>query len=140
MSEQRDDFAGVQIYADPVDRMHAAECLADVAQLDERLCGFSTHAQFSPNRRRYSTSNTTATINTCPMITIRLPIATSSSSIPLSSDCMISAPSAEPRIDPAPPASARPPITAAAITQSSIPVPSELVPALTRAIETMAAT
>ncbi len=72
--------------------------------------------EFSPNFVRYSTSNTTATISTWPMITIRLPIGTSSSSMPLSSDCMISAPSTEPKIEPLPPASAVPPITAAAIT------------------------
>ena len=69
------------------------------------------------------------------MITMRLPIDTSSSSMPLSSDCMISAPSTEPRIEPLPPASAVPPITAAAITYSSMPVPSELVPALSRATD-----
>ncbi|MNS97127.1 hypothetical protein D3C72_1314510 [compost metagenome] len=60
--------------------------------------------------------------------------------MPLSSDCMISAPSTEPKIEPLPPASAVPPMTAAAITYSSMPVPSELVPALSRAIDTMAAT
>ena len=102
--EQRDDFAGVEVDADAVDGVHAAECLADVVQLDKRRrrSGIGCH-HFSPKRRRYNTSNTTATISTWPMITMRLPIATSSSSIPLSSDCMISAPSTEPRIEPLPP-------------------------------------
>ena len=59
--------------------------------------------------------------------------------MPLSMDCMINAPSTEPKMEPLPPDSAVPPITAAAITYSSMLVPREFVPALSRAIDTMAA-
>ncbi len=53
---------------------------------------------------------------------------------------MISAPSTEPSTVPLPPDSATPPITAAAITYSSMSVPSELVPAFSRATATTDAT
>ena len=52
---------------------------------------------------------------------------------------MISAPSTEPSTVPLPPDRLTPPITAAAITYSSMPVPSELVPAFRRATATIAA-
>ena len=61
------------------------------------------------------------------------------STMPDTSDCMTSAPSIAPEIVPMPPANDVPPITAAAITLSSIPVPRLLTAALSRAIWTAAA-
>ena len=56
--------------------------------------------------------------------------------MPDCSDCISTAPSIAPATVPTPPASDVPPITAAAMTRSSASVPSELVAALSRAIDT----
>jgi hypothetical protein len=60
--------------------------------------------------------------------------------MPDCNDCMSTAPSIAPATVPTPPDSDVPPMTAAAITKSSASVPSELVAASSRAIETAPAT
>ena len=136
-ADEADDLARVEVDGDAVDRVHAAEGDADVAHLDERA-GLLRRRSFRPppdDRVEGDGQRPGRCRRRCPGSAPRRP----SSTMPDCSDCITRAPSTAPVIVPTPPAREVPPMTAAAITYSSIPVPRPLTAALRRAICTAAA-
>src|SRR4249920_471332 len=135
-AHQPHDLARIQVYGDAVDGMHAAERDPDIAHLDERRSAAIDHLAAL---LRTIVSRATAKTRTMPTT-----MSCSGASIPIrtmpdTSDCITSAPSSAPTIVPTPPVNDVPPITVAAITLSSIPVPRLLTAAFSRAIWTAAA-
>src|SRR4029453_8763108 len=135
-ADQPDHLAGIQVDGHAVHGVDAAERDPDVAQLDERRAGAVGHRAAL---LRTIVSSVTASTRTMPTTMSCSGASMPMSTMPDTSDCMTSAPSSAPTIVPMPPLTEVPPITAAAITLSSIPVPRLLTAALSRAIWTAAA-
>ena len=80
-------------------------------------------------RRRRTVSTPTAPTSTRPTTMSWSAVSTPIRTMPDESDCMMTAPSTPPAIVPMPPANDVPPMTAAAMTCSSTPVPNPFVAA-----------
>ena len=131
-ADQGDDLTGVEVDADAVDGVDAAERHADVAHLDERhrppvaRVGHIVTGSLTWSRASFTSTGAGTTSRCrlrrrarCRRTMSWVGESTLSSTMPERSDCMMTAPSTAPGIVPMPPENEVPPITAAEITSSS---------------------
>src|SRR4051794_7720027 len=131
---ERQDLAAAQLEADLLERVDAAEALADLVAAQDGLGHQPSSARPPPARRAWDWSISTETMITMPTATNCQNGSTLMKTRPYWMTAMMRAPMTVPMIVPEPPNSEAPPITTAAIESSSSGSPAWAAPAEKRAV------